>query len=81
MQRPARTTRGQSSQNFDDFDDNLMKRAYDLQWMFVKKGDLHPIVIPYNHSKWPTDMTTRQKVNLEKAPPKTGESNVREQRD
>ena len=71
MQRPARTTRGQSSQNFDDFDDNLMKRAYDLQWMFVKKGDLHPIVIPYNHSMWPTDMTTRQKVNLEKAPPKT----------
>ena len=64
MQRSPRSTRGLSTQNFDDFDKNLMKRAREITFIFVKNGDLSPIVIAYNSVMWPTDMTTRQKVNL-----------------
>ena len=71
MQRTARAKRGQSSQNFDEYDHELMKKAIDLRWVFVKKGDLKPTLKTYNHVMWPTKITTRQKVNLEKAPPKT----------
>ena len=71
MQRSPRSTRGLSTQNFDDFDEKLMKRAREITFIFVKKGDLSPIVIAYNSVMWPTDMTTRQKVNLANKKEKT----------
>ena len=71
MQRPTRANKGQSSQNFDEYDHELMKKAIDLRWVFTRKGDQKPTVIPYNHVMWPKTITTRQRVNLEKAPPKT----------
>ena len=71
MNRPSRSTKGQCSQNYEDFDDELMKRARSLSWLFVNKGDLQPIVIPYNSVMWPTGMTVREKLNLEKKPAKT----------
>ena len=71
MERPIRSTKGTSSQNYEEFDDELMKKARDMRWIFVKKGDLEPIVIGYNSVMWPQDMTTRQKLSLESQPTKT----------
>ena len=71
MNRPSRSTKGQCSQNYEDFDDELLKRARSLSWLFVNKGDLQPIVIPYNSVMWPTGMTVREKLNSEKKPAKT----------
>ena len=71
MERPVRTTKGQSSQNYEEFDQDLMRTARNLWWMFSKKGDLKPIVIPYNSVMFPTTMTIRQKVNLQYKPPKS----------
>ena len=48
-----------------------LKRARDLRWLFVKKGDTDPIIIGYNSVMWPKEMTTREKVNLETKPSKT----------
>ena len=70
-QRSPRVNKGVSSQNYEEFDDALMKKARDLRWRFVKKGDTEPIVIGYNSVMWPKEMTTRQKVNLETKPSKT----------
>ena len=71
MQRSPRVNKGVSSQNYEEFDDALMKKARELRWLFVKKGDTEPIVIGYNSVMWPKEMTTRQKVNLETKPSKT----------
>ena len=68
MQRSPRVNKGVSSQNYEEFDDALMKRARDLRWLFVKKGDTEPIVIGYNSVMWPKEMTARQKLNLETKP-------------
>ena len=48
-----------------------MKEARSLMWVFVKKGDQNPILIAYNSVMWPTEMTTRQKVNMKNRPMKT----------
>ena len=69
--RSNRVNKGISSQNFDDFDNDLMKEARSLMWVFVKKGDQNPILIAYNSVMWPTEMTTRQKVDLKNRPTKT----------
>ena len=69
--RSNRVNKGISSQNFDDFDNDLMKEARSLMWVFVKKGDQSPILIAYNSVMWPTEMTTRQNVNLKNRPTKT----------
>ena len=45
MQRLPRVNKGVSSQNYEEFDDALIKRARDLSWLFVKKGDTKHIVI------------------------------------
>ena len=71
MERPVRTIKGQSSQNYEELDQDLMRTARNLWWMFSKKGDLKPIVIPYNSVMFPTTMTIRQKVNLQYKPPKS----------
>ena len=71
MQRSPRVNKAVSSQNYEEFDDALMKKARELRWLFVKKGDTEPIVIGYNSVMWPKEMTTRQKVNLETKPSKT----------
>ena len=71
MERPVRTTKGHSSQNYEEFDQDLMRTAQSLWWMFSEKSDLKPIVIPYNSVMFPTTMTTRQKVNLQYKPPKS----------
>ena len=71
MKRPSRSTKGHGSQNYEDFDDELKTSARSLSWLFVKKGDLQPIVTLYNTVKCPRGMTVRQNLNMEKKPAKT----------
>ena len=48
MEKPERSTKGTSSQNYEELDVELKKRTRDMRWIFVKKGDLESIVIDYN---------------------------------
>ena len=77
--RPSRSKKGQCSKNYKDFHDELLTSARSLSWLFVNKGDLQPIVTLYNTVMWPTGMTVRQNLNLEKKPAKTKITTVRRQ--
>ena len=63
-QRPDRRTKHNVYQRCGVDDQEDVKRAQKLSWVFLVKGEPLPFTLEYNSTTWPEEITLLDKINM-----------------